>query len=80
MRFKMSKTFSINVRVSSQQKEVIENNAKANGFTTLSDFMRTRSLCFFACEERLNKIYKKLYPEELHKKFNHANRNLFDYI
>ena len=77
----MSKTFSINVRVSKQQKEAIENNAKANGYAYISDYMRTRSLCFLVCEERLNKIYKRLYPEELHKiKINGANKNLLEFV
>ena len=77
----MSKTFSINIRVSRQQKEAIENNAKTNGYAYVSDYMRTRSLCFLVCEERLNKIYKKLYPEEIHKiKPNGANKNLFEFI
>ena len=76
----MSKAFSINVRVSRQQKEAIENNAKANGHNSISDYMRTRSLCFLVCEERLNKIYKRLYPEELHKiKVNGANKNLLEF-
>ena len=77
----MSKAFSIHVRVSRQQKDVIENNAKANGYNNISDYMRTRSLCFLVCEERLNKIYRKLYPEELHKvKLNGSNQNLQQFI
>ena len=77
----MAKAFSIHVRVSRQEKEVIKNNAQANGYKKISDYMRTRSLCFLVCEERLNKIYKKLYPEELHKiKLNGANQNLLQFI
>ena len=77
----MSKTTSLIVRVSKQQKEMIEGNAKASGYATVSDYMRTRGLCFLACEERLTKIYKKLYPEELHKiKLNGANQNLLQFI
>ena len=77
----MSKAFSIHVRVSRQQKEVIENNAKANGFNNLSDYMRERTLCFSLFEEKLNKIYRKLYPEEIHKvKLNGANQNLQQFI
>lgn len=76
----MSKAFSINVRVSKQQKEVIESNAKANGYTNVSDYIRTRSLCFLIFEEKLNKIYKALYPEEIHKiKPNGANKNLLEF-
>ena len=77
----MSKAFSIHVRVSRQQKEVIENNAKANGFNSISDYMRERTLCFSLFEEKLNKIYKKLYPEELHKfKLNGTDKNLSEFI
>ena len=76
----MSKAFSINVRVSKQQKEVIESNAKANGYTNVSDYIRTRSLCFLIFEEKLNKIYKALYPEEIHKiKPNGVNKNLLEF-
>ena len=77
----MSKAFSIHVRVSRQQKEVIENNAKANGFNSISDYMRERTLCFSLFEDKLNKIYKKLYPEDLHKfKLNGTNKNLSEFI
>ena len=77
----MSKAFSIHVRVSRQQKEVIENNAKANGFNSISDYMRERTLCFPLFEDKLNKIYKKLYPEELHKfKLNGTDKNLSEFI
>ncbi len=76
----MSKALSINVRVSRQQKEMIESNAKANGYNNLSDYIRTRSLCFLIFEEKLNKIYKALYPEEIHKtKPNGANKNLLEF-
>lgn len=77
----MSKAFSIHVRVSRQQKEVIESNAKANGYGNVSDYLRTRGLCFLICEERLNKIYRRLYPEELHKiTINGANKKLLEFI
>ena len=77
----MPKTFSINIRVSRQQKELIENNAQASGYQNVSDYMRTRSLCFLNCEERLNKICKKLFPDELCKiKMNGANKKLNEFL
>jgi len=77
----MVKTFSLQFRVSKQEKETIENNSRANGYTHTSDYMRTRSLCYSVFEEKLNKIYKKLHPEEFNKiKLNGDNRNLFEYI
>jgi len=77
----MSKTFSLHFRVSRQQKEIIENNSKANGYTHTSDYMRTRSLCFSVFEEKLNKIYKKLHPEEFNKiKGNGDNKNLLEFV
>lgn len=77
----MSKAFSINIRVSKQQKEMIGQIAKSNGYKNTSDYMRARSLCFLACEEKLSKICKALFPEENHKiKPNGANKKLAEFI
>ena len=77
----MPKTFSINIRVSRQQKDLIENNAQASGYKNTSDYMRTRSLCFLACEEKLGKICNVLFPEDNHKiKPNGANKKLAEFI
>ena len=76
----MSKALSIHVRVSRQQKEAIENNAKSSGYANISDYMRTRGLCFLVCEEKLNKICRTLYPDEMHKlKLNGANKKLAEF-
>ena len=77
----MSKTFSINIRVSKQQKEVIENNAKMSGYKNVSDYLRIRSLTSVALEENLVKICKVLLPEENGKfKSNGANKKLAEFI
>ncbi len=77
----MSKAFSINIRVSKEQKEVIATNALSSGYKNTSDYMRTRSLCFLACEEKLAKICKSLFPEENAKcKSNGANKKLAEFI
>ncbi len=77
----MSKAFSIHVRVSKQQKEAIENHARLMGHANISDYMRTRSLCFLACEEKLNKLCKLILPDETHKlKINGANKKLAEFI
>ena len=77
----MSKAFSINIRVSKQQKEMIENIAKASGYNNISDYMRTRSLGFLGIEEKLSRICKILLPEENHKiKPNGVNKKLAEFI
>lgn len=77
----MSKTTSIHVRVTRQQKELIKNNAKASGYTYVADYMRIRSMCFLACEEKLNKLCKLIIPEETNKvKLNGANKKLAEFI
>jgi len=77
----MTKNFLLSVRVSKQQKEVIENNAKMSGYKNVSDYLRIRSLTSVALEENLIKICKILLPEE-HGKFksNGANKKLADFI
>lgn len=77
----MPKALSIHVRVSRQQKDAIETNAQVSGYANTSDYLRTRGLCFLACEEKLTKICKLLYPEEMHKvKLNGANKKLIEFI
>ncbi len=77
----MPKTHSINIRVSRQQKEVIENNAKANGYKNVSDYIRTRGLCFHPYEEKINDIHKKLNLERIPRKnLGEIDKNLFEYI
>jgi len=77
----MSKTLSIHFRVNRQQKEAIENNAKANGYNSISDYIRIRSLCFNPSEEEIHKIYEKLHAEEsLKTKVGVKNKNLLEYV
>ena len=77
----MTKTFLLSVRVSKQQKEVIENNAKMSGYKNVSDYLRIRSLTSVALEENLIKICKVLLPEENNKfKSNGANKKLAEFI
>ena len=76
----MSKAHSINIRVSKQQREMIGQIAKSNGYKNISDYMRARSLCFLACEEKLSKICKALFPDEKQKiKPNGANKRLSEF-
>ena len=77
----MSKAFSIHVRVDRQQKEIIESNAKANGFGSTSDFMRARGLVFHPIEEKVHKIYMKLYSEaSAVKRISGADKRLNEFI
>ncbi len=77
----MSKAFSINIRVTKQQKEVIEKNAQANGYNNLSDYIRARGLCFLACEEKLTQIYKKIFTDSnCNLKITGADRKLAEFI
>ena len=77
---KMSKTFSMNIRVSKEQKQVIETNAKVCGYKNVSDYMRIRSLNSVGLEEKLIKICKALFPEEDYKfKPNGVNKKLAEF-
>lgn len=77
----MSKTFCINIRVNRQQKEIIENNAKANGHNSTSEYVRTRSLCFNLFEEKINDIHRKLnLGENTQARFRKTERSLLEFI
>ncbi|MCF7798444.1 DUF1778 domain-containing protein [Candidatus Woesearchaeota archaeon] len=59
----LRKTCLLQLRVTADQKQMIEKLAEINGYNSLSDFIRSRALQSNLIELRLNEIKKMLQKE-----------------